>query len=331
MLAGPACMKSRLSFCNVALRSVALCCVALCCVACVPPAQSSVAVAKSELGSQSRKQLPSAPFSLMPPVGFLTSRDGLGFDNPCLDASVSASRLDPASVPQKHIPRYALPANSSVSTLLTASTFVNQTTTILELVRDAAGHEHWLLLLKEGDATYLWRGTYPADKAELLRKPLKNALLSVRTAADTTEPALQVDVEVMGLEKTMHWSVYTFKPEAVDCADPHSLPPLFSVRRVPGPTEPEHRNDNALHNLGGLGAKNLKFTQPHSPVVIDGLSGLESVATGFDRHTGLPVTLYQVLLFSDGETYFMQARVGQDAQLEWLTRFANGARTFHRR
>ena len=100
-----------------------------------------------------------------------------------------------------------------------------------------------------------------------------------------------------GLTHRRNWPSDTHKPRI----RPNPTDPMFSIAPSISPVRTSDLKAYALQRLRQTAETTIQTVDSHAPIQIDGLDGFESIATGRDKSSSVPLTLYQVILFQKEE------------------------------
>jgi len=276
--------------------------------------------------------LPSAPFSLIPPSGFLPGPSGHAINHVCHDASIAAIAVFTNSIPPSPFPHNALPSRDGIMLLRATPASVEGVDTILELIRHNNAHpprEEWLLLKSARNTTFLWRASYPAEMHASFRQPFRETLESIRVDNRERVPAIPFELDVVGLEPRKFWNTSVFTQPGEQCPTAPDHPTLLAMSYTfDSPVVPlESYADQAIRQMPVAG---LELVSVHTPVTFDGLQGFQTFARARDPRTNSPLSILQVILFDGAHGYLIAGRVGSQHSERWIPRFALAAEGFHR-
>jgi hypothetical protein len=193
----------------------------------------------------------------------------------------------------------------------------------------------WILAFGDETQTFVVTAAFPEARQAQLSGPLKAAVLSARRERTALpEPGADVPFTIAaspklkstrGIGKMLVYTLDGVLP-ARSREDP-----LFiagpSLSKVPVADQREF----AIQRLRQTAKTNVTTVTSHEPIRIDGLDGYETVAEARDAGSGVPLLLYQVILFDDGSYTLMQGRVGAQHREEYLSEFKAMARSFKRK
>ena len=282
----------------------------------------------------SRSQVAGTPFFLAAPAGFrpATRFDGLSGPDGLTSIMVTGLPVPPGKVAEMWLPEKL--RSQGISLVRKDQVRVSGTLAELALVSQrAAGMEleKWILVFPASDRVFLCVATYPSAQHQMFRSQLREALLSI-----SYEPGANIDkrplfrVDVTGLKLAHRMSgteMYTLdgKPE-----QPSPGAPLLVVGPSIARVEPGDRRAYAEQRLRQTAHTKVGAIAEQAPLLVDDLPGHELVATATDASSGVPMTLYQVMLFEDDQYFLIQGLVGRDQASIYLPQFKRTARSFRR-
>lgn len=278
--------------------------------------------------------------SLVPPPGFVPSKQFTGYELAATGASIIVLELsgpiaqvtagfnDPAQLSRKAMQllgRETVTLNGAPATLF-------------HLAQTANGTEYlkWMLALGDANATVLVAANFPRQLEQQYSRVLRDSILSMRwdqSRKVVVDEGVPFSVEAQGGLKLAQQRLLNTLLYTVDGIVPAQSveQPLFvagmsiSQQLILNPKEFSERRVFATESVVSIGVVDAQ------PVMIDGLSGYEIVTQGKDRATGQPVTLYQVTLFDETIYYVMQGLIGGRRATDYLGTFRAMARSFKRR
>jgi hypothetical protein len=198
-------------------------------------------------------------------------------------------------------------------------------------VAAGASFEKWILALPAEGQVFLCVAAYRRPQSDAFRSQLRNALLSIAyepTGAAPATPTFHVDVSGLRLATRLSKTeLYTENGEARQ-ASPGS--PLLVVGPSAAQVSPVAREEYAERRLRQTAQTNILEITKSGALSVDDLPGYESVATATDKKSGVPMIVYQVMLFADDHYFLIQGVVGQDRAANYLPLFKQAARSFRR-
>lgn len=208
------------------------------------------------------------------------------------------------------------------------------TALLLGVTQTVRGIEYakWILAFSSDKETKMVTATFPKVETDKLSALLKSVVLSARP--DSTKPPTpdtDVDFTIVASEKLKltqgigKMLVYT-KDGVIPMKSPKD--PLFIVAPSLSKVEPENKQQFALRRLKNTASTSIKTVTATNEIVIDGLKGYELIADAEDKKTGIPLVVYQVILFDKGAYILIQGMVGTKSSTEFLPEFKKMAHSF---
>lgn len=281
--------------------------------------------------------VPGTRLSLAPPAGFAPATQFSGFQNPETGASILVSEM-PAPV-QTIVEAFTDEAlKSKGMTLVERQTvdFNQSKATFLKASQPAHGLTYLKQMLIFGDdsTTFLVNGIYPQDSGTD-EAEIKKALFSTsfnKTQIDDPLGAVPFRIDVTDtpfkFSKFLAGSlIYTTDGQVpTNTADDALFIAGSSLGKVPV----ESKRQYALDRLKKLPNGESFTTRSVNTVDIDSLDGIEIVAFGKNAD-GKNELVYQVMLFEEGEGYFILVGSATDFYDIYLENFKKIAKTFRRK
>ncbi|MEM8608607.1 MAG: hypothetical protein AAGF92_16000 [Myxococcota bacterium] len=281
----------------------------------------------------------SAGVRLRQPLGFERSTDFVGLMYPETMASVMVSAL-PAPF-QEASARFDAEGLASEGVRMISRVPVKvdgHSGLLIEARQLAAGVplSKWILMAGDETNTKLLMATFPSDSPAQLSRTLKDVLLEARFT-EMSDPGASRDVgftivPAKGLKLNSNARgmgnvlLYSVNPVAKSPEEP-----LFTAARSMGPLIGFEREQFAVLRTRDLGKVRGTSIQSKRPVSIDGLPGFEVVAKGEDVETGIPLVIYEVVLFLEDDSYYMMLGiVGASTAGKDVPKFRKMARSFKR-
>lgn len=276
---------------------------------------------------------------LRQPLGFERSTDFVGLMHSEALASVLVSALPaPFREASSGFNREGL-ASQGVRMMSRESVKVDGRSGLLIEARQRAGNvdvSKWILMVGDDASTRMIMATFPSDSPQQLSRVLKDVLLGAqftdmsapsapRDVGFTIVPAkgLKLNSNVRGMGNML---LYSVNPIAKSPEEP-----LFTATRSMGPLVGFEREQFAVLRTRDLGKIRGTSVESKNAVRIDGLPGFEVVAKGEDVATGIPVVIYEVVLFLEDNSYFLMIGVvGASTASKDVPKFRRMARSFKR-
>lgn len=294
-------------------------------------------------------QFPEVGLAIAQPKGFEKAETFHGFQQPSTQSSILLISLPgPFAEVTKGFNADNLSARGLKLLSRTDMQINNQPGILVQLAQTAYGQDFlkWTAIFGDAQKTHIITATYPQASAKDVGDTLKQIVLSVSVAKDVPSGnapsgnALQPDAE--------RSFTVTPAPGLKPAAQAASLGKIIALTQNGKLTQTSPNNplmiitpslgavpivDQKAYALGRLKQTSqiqVQTVQATTPITIDGLDGYEILATGKDIKTGLPLQLYQVMLFPEAGGYvLMTAQVGKKSAALYLPKFKATARTYH--
>lgn len=212
---------------------------------------------------------------------------------------------------------------------------------LLNVSQSANGQDYlkWIVVFGDASATRMVTATFPAAVATQLGESMKTAALSV----SVREPVAVADDEPLPFSITAEDGLVKAKQVGIvgklaaftrDGRIPlaRAEDPLFIVAPSLGEVPVQDRRGYAERRLRATAGTRIEDISYVNEVSIDGLSGFEFLAAGLDEKSGVPLAVYQVMLFQpDGGYILMTGLVGRAGSTEYLVKFRAMAQSFRGR
>jgi hypothetical protein len=290
-------------------------------------------------------KIPGTTVELAPPEGFQPSKFFPGFEQPQTGATILVTEMP---IPNAES---AIVQLSSAQTLKTRGmelieskdmTIDGRPAKLLLVAQSAQGIKFlkWIVVMGVGDRALLATAAFPEPQAATLKEPLRQSMLQLRW---TTSAAV----------KTFEGLTFNFKPVGDLEVSGRILNAVVLTRKgakTPLPAaEPIMVLGSALTILGsGLGQitkqdlsafSRLRLQQTTgitgfmetsgNAKTLAGLPAFELVATGYDRKTRVPLTVYQTIIVTDETYYILQGIVSTSNAKKYLPMFRAVANSFN--
>jgi len=193
--------------------------------------------------------------------------------------------------------------------------------------------EKWILVFGDENTTRMVVAAYPLMFKEDFSDLLKATVLSAKLV-DISPPTVGADVgftivasDKLTLVESIGMKLLAYTKDGVIPA-PSPEDPLFiagpSIAEVPIDNEKEY----AIARLYGTANTNVISVVSTEAVTIGGLKGYEIIANAEHSESGIPLLLYQVMLFDEGFYILMQGLVGFTLVDNYLPEFKSMAHSF---
>jgi hypothetical protein len=290
-------------------------------------------------------KVPGTTVELAPPEGFQLSKFFPGFEQQQTGATILVTEMP---IPKAE---NAIAQLSSAQALKTRGmdlieskdmTIDGRPAKLLLVSQFAQGIQFlkWIAVMGVGDRALLATASFPEAQAAKLKEPLRQAILQLRW---TTSAAVQ----------TFEGLTFDFKPVGDLEVSGRILNAVILTRKgakMPLPaTEPIMVLGSALTILGsGLGRVTKQDLSAFSRLrlrqtteiagfvetsgnakTLAGQPAFELVATGYDRKTRIPLTVYQTIIVTDETYYILQGIVSTSNAKKYLPMFRAVANSFN--
>ncbi|MBC8104014.1 MAG: hypothetical protein H7Z41_15685 [Cytophagales bacterium] len=193
----------------------------------------------------------------------------------------------------------------------------------------------WIAAFGDPSQTILVTASFPQEQTRSLSARLKASVLSARRdkkvgakpGADITftlTPSTKLK-PASGLGKMLLFT----KEGIVPAKNPSD--PLFVATPSLGDPPVADRGEYALNRLRQTAHTTVTKITSNQPIGIDDMDGFEIIAEAKDTTSGLPLTLYQVMLFEEDSYFLMQGLVGKEQSAAYLPEFKAMARSLRRK
>lgn len=253
---------------------------------------------------------PEVGVAIIQPPGFEKADSFFGFQQPSTGASVLVLRLPgPFEAVTKGFTKTALAERGLTLHSKDAIQIEGRSGLQVHISQQAFGQEFlkWAVLFGDMEQTTMIIASLPQSHAAELSESLQRVIQSVSTTqivAHTTSLPFQIEVapSLSLVEGLANGNTFLFtQTGTVPTQNPEE--PLFVVAfsladvRVIGNQKELARKEFAQQRLFNMSQTEVDSLQSSIPITIDGLDGYELIATGKDKKTQTPLSLYQVMLF----------------------------------
>lgn len=278
---------------------------------------------------------PAAGIKLIRPVGFADAEKFHGFQQESTQSSVMVVQIPgPFSKVTEGFTAEQLQSHGIKLDSKENIQIVKITALLLGVTQTVHGIEYakWILAFGNDKETKMVTATFPKVETDKLSALLKSVVLSARP--DSTKPPTpdtDVDFTIIASEKLKltqgigKMLVYT-KDGVIPMKSPKD--PLFIAAPSLSKVQTQNKQQFALQRLKNTASTNIKTVTATNEIVIDGLKGYEFIADAEDKKSGIPLIVYQVILFDDGTYILLQGMVGTKSSTEFLPEFKKMAHSF---
>ncbi len=281
---------------------------------------------------------PEVGMAIVQPDGFSKAETFNGFQQPSTHSSIMLTSMPaPFSAIQQGFNADQL-ASRGLKLLSKVDLTINsQPGFLLHIAQPVYGQEFlkWIVVFGDEAQTNVVTAIFPKERSGDLGESLKQVVLGVSIAKTIRQdiptlpftlipaPGLIRVPKTAALGKALAFTKDgRFQPTAP--SDPLLIIAL-SLGTVPV-IDPESFATRYLYQTSYTTIEKIESTLP---INLDGLNGYETIAKGTDRKTGLPIKVYQVMLFSEAGGYvIMTGLVGAKNAALYLPKFKATARTY---
>jgi hypothetical protein len=177
--------------------------------------------------------------------------------------------------------------------------------------------------------------TFPKAREEELSGQLKSAVLSTRLeqgARLDPEANLPFTLSVskrLKVTPAINKALLYTKDGVIPTKSPKD--PLFVAAPSLGKVTAGDKRQFAEQRLRQTAETKGLTVESTNPVTIAGLEGYESVAKAEDTQSGIPLVVYQAILFDESSYILMQGLVGTELGEQYLPAFKEMARSLKRK
>ena len=272
-------------------------------------------------------RVPGSRVSLAPPPGFRPADGFAGFQNDSLSASILVTEIPGAPLDE------AIAGLTPEALAQQQRFIVSKETDVVvggvpsRLIRGTQSQagvrfDRWVLVTGDSVGVVLATAAAPVEAADGVGAALERALLTLSLAdegpADPFEGLPFSFAPPDGLPEPQRVGANVSFSEGPGIAGPGD--PLYIAGTGWAPVEGDL--GDAVRRRLAQTATVVDLGAPEGrPVVVGGRPGYEAVAEGADEDDGTPVTVYLVLVPTDGGYALFQGLVGSDRVEVWLPRF----------
>jgi hypothetical protein len=210
---------------------------------------------------------------------------------------------------------------------------------LLQLSQNAYSQEFlkWVVIFGSETQTYLVTATFPKAYADQLSSLLKHTVLTVSTSklhqdASTLPFVLDPAPGLSFVEKIRSMGKVMALTQDGELHPTSPSDPLLVIAQSLGPVQVLDRRFYAIQRLKQTAQTRIQAIKSVDPVTINGQDGYEILATGTDLKTGVPLRIYQVILFTEAGGYvLMTGLVGADRESFYIPKFKATVKTYRTR
>jgi hypothetical protein len=280
-------------------------------------------------------EIPGTKCSMIPPKDFTAATNFSGFQHTASGASIMVTEL-PAPV-QTLVDGFTADALATRGMVLLSKQTITlgntQPATIMHVKQPANGmiYFKWMLVFGDSSHTVLVNGIYPEAAAAIAPAIKKAVLTTVYNSRQEDKPLatvnFSIDVSGSGLQLAKYITgslIYTADGKIPSTGT--TLIVSSSIAKYTG----SNREQFAVQRLQQLAHNGTAVIKENNPVTINGLSGYEIVADSKDKD-GQNEMMYQVILYTANNDYFIILGLAKDAQPGHLASFRKIAGSFKQR
>lgn len=280
---------------------------------------------------------PAVGVKLVRPSGFEEAESFYGFQQLATQASVMALRV-PFPFPEVSGGFTIDQMATRGMTLLSSKDIVvdGNPGLLLNVKQSAYGtlFKKWIVTFGVDSETVTVTATFPKSEAKSLSKPLKIAVLGTLVDDDPRPvPGVDVGFRVVPSGRMVRTrSIGKMLMYTLDGVMPTKSPadPLLVMAPSIAKAPIANNEQYALQRISQTAQTKISSIEFHNEIEIDGLQGFETLAEGKDIGSGIPILVYQVILFDEGAYILLQGLVGKEHRAEYLPVFEDMAHSLER-
>jgi len=207
---------------------------------------------------------------------------------------------------------------------------------LVSVTQTAHGTEFakWIVAFGNEKETKMVTATFPKDHEAELSAQLKSVVLSARLdVTPPPTPGADVGFTIVASEKVKltrgvgKMLAYT-KDGVIPAPSPEA--PLFIAAPSLSQVPIADKRQFSVQRIFQTAHTKITSVTATNAITIDGLDGYEIVADAEDADSGIPIVVYQVVLFDDKSYILVQGLVGTRFREEYLPEFKAMARSLTR-
>lgn len=282
------------------------------------------------------KDVNGTKISIVPPEGFKTSSNFLGFQQTQSGSSIMVLDIPgPFSEVSKGLTKEGLLSQGMALKEIEKLTLNNLPAILLKAEQNAYGNIYTKYILAFGTEkeSILINGTFPQNLEDLNNVLKKSLLSTVYDSSKKVNPFDTVDFEIstngtgIVFAKSVSNSLI-FNRDGKIPSESNDKASLIMVKAF-SKIDIDDKKLFAMNRIRQLPVEIEKIISTE-PIEIDGITGYEIVADGKDKKTGDKEKVYQVILFSDSLYYMLFASSQSDFDKNIIL-FRKLAKTFKRK
>jgi hypothetical protein len=194
----------------------------------------------------------------------------------------------------------------------------------------------WMLVFGNEEKTTMINATFPSDYKDAMSERLKTVLLTTKLDS-RPPPPLGSDVgftitvsEKMQLTQEIGKMLLYTKDGTMPQKSPED--PFFIVGKSFSKVPIKDKKGFAQNRLKAIDNTRILSLSSFNAITVDGIQGFEIIADAENQRAGgVPIIVYQIVLFDEGSYYLMQGLVGRKGRSEIVPEFKKMARSFERK
>ncbi len=193
----------------------------------------------------------------------------------------------------------------------------------------------WMLIFGDEESTRMILATFPkrheTDLGPLLREAVKSASpIQIDQSGLQDEVGFTIKPSAKLVEAQSIGKMRAFSKDG-SLTSESPADPLFVVGKSLGVAVVEDRQGFAIQRLFQTAQTKISSIVSHEEIERGALKGFEHVAVGEDSDSGIPLTVYQAILFDSDGYFLMTGLVGKDLADTYLPEFKKMSRSFARK
>lgn len=284
-----------------------------------------------------QQAIPGTKVSLIPPQGFIHASGFDGFQNKPLNASIMVTEM-PAPI-ESAISGFNADALKQKGMVLAEKKLVQHqgmNGALLKIFQHANGINFVKQILLFGDSkkTILINGIYPESNKQI-EPEITTALLS--TIYDEKQQTDPLKAAKFLLDPTGTTLVFASYVSASMIYTPDGKMPTQSADKATfiasvsaGNTAIANKKQFTIDRMKKLPNGESTVVKETKPITIDQLNGFEVIGEGKD-HAGKKLLVYEVILFTEDNGYYIMIGTASDHLNSWLENFRKMALTFRKK
>lgn len=296
-------------------------------------------VAQTGVQTKQEKPVVGTRISLVPPSGFIPSDRFPGYSQESTGSSIMVTEFPaPLAETSSGLSTRSALSKRGMVLLKKEQVVVGGRVGVLAQVKQnlqEAEYLKWLLLLEDGKESVLVTAAFPKDLESELSEAMKASILTVRVDSQMkvspTEGLNFSIIEKGGLRIAKRISNLLLYSRDGIFPSKDINDPIFVVGQSLRNVDIGDTEAFAKARVRQTAEVTDVQIEQSNRVTIDNLEGYEIVAKAKDKQSGLPMVVYQALLFEGQGYYLMQGLVSSQNGQSSLVMFKEMSRSFSRR